>query len=128
MQALIEEFATADSPETFWGNLSALLTDEIVIAEAQAAGMDWPEFAEGRERLRTTRKVIVRTAASQGWVAGDQRRLFLANDPAKVMAAARPWIEQVERIAFERAEVESGLLAVGEPGPATGQDEVAAPA
>ena len=84
----------------FWLNLGALLTDEVVLVEAQAAGMDWPEMADGRRRLATTRRAIVELAVTRDWVGEQDRSLLEGDDPQEVLAAARPWIEREQQRQF----------------------------
>jgi hypothetical protein len=97
MDDVIAELAAVGASGEFWLNLGALLTDEVVLAEAQAAGMDWPDLADGRRRLVSTRKVIVHTAEQQGWISGQDATLLVGADPQEVLAAARPWIEREQR-------------------------------
>lgn len=93
----VEAFATVESAGAFWLTLGALLTDEVVIAEAIASGMDWPDFEEGRRRLSATRRAIVETAASNGWIGRHDVELLVHDDPQLAMAAARPWIEREQQ-------------------------------
>jgi hypothetical protein len=119
MDMVVAEYATVSSVDEFWENLAAVLTDEVVIVEAQAVGMDWPELAEGRRRLVSTRAHIVKTAWVQGWISADEARLFQGSDAPEVMAAARPWIERAEQRALERAEVSADLVPdIAAPAPA----------
>lgn len=101
MVDLVEAFASAPSVDVFWINLAAILTDEVVIVEAQAAGMDWPEFAEGRRRLVATRDALVNKAWSAGWISRGEVHVFTSQDPQAAMDAARPWFEQEQRHALE---------------------------
>jgi hypothetical protein len=107
MDLVVAEYASVSSPDDFWEKLCAVLTDEIVILEAQAVGMDWPELAEGRRRLVATRALIVRTAWTRGWLTADEARLFQGAAASEALAAARPWIERAERRALARAETAS---------------------
>lgn len=94
MDDLVADFATAGTLGEFWLNLGAVLTDEVVLVEAQQAGMDWPDLAEGRRRLGNTRRALVNRAVEHGWVTADESWVLLASDPQESMAAARPWIER----------------------------------
>jgi hypothetical protein len=94
---VIAEIATVSTAGEFWLNLGALLTDEVVIVEAQSAGMDWPEMADGRKRLVNTRRAIVDTAVQQGWIGSQDQWLLMGEDPTEVYAAARPWIEREQQ-------------------------------
>jgi len=97
MDTVVAEYATVSTVDEFWMNLAAVLTDEIVIREAQAAGMDWPELDDGRFRLVSTRALIVKLAWVRGWITADEARLFLTYPPQEALAAARPWIERIQR-------------------------------
>ena len=97
MEDVLAELTDVSTPSAFWLNLGALLTDEVVLAEAQAAGMDWPDLAEGRRRLVNTRRVIVGTAHKRGWIGDRESGLLIGPEPEEVMAAARPWIEREQR-------------------------------
>jgi hypothetical protein len=116
MDLVVAEYASVSNPDEFWEHLAAVLTDEVVILEAQAVGMDWPEFAAGRQRLIATRALIVQAARVQGWISADEARLLQAAEAREVLAAARPWIERVEQRALEQAEVGAGLVAGGASG------------
>jgi hypothetical protein len=100
MDEPVEAYATVQSSGEFWLNLGALLTDEVVIAEALASGMDWPDFVEGGRRLVVTRRVIVATATANGWVGAGEAELLANDDPHLALAAARPWIEREQQRAF----------------------------
>jgi hypothetical protein len=108
MDDVIAEVAAVSSQGEFWLNLGALLTDEVVIVEAQSAGMDWPEMADGRRRLVNTRRVIVDTAVTQGWIGPQDRGLLVGEDPNEVLAAARPWIEREQQRQLGEAEDPTG--------------------
>ncbi len=97
MDDVIAEIASVSTPGEFWLNLGALLTDEVVIVEAQSAGMDWPEMADGRKRLVNTRRAIVGTAVRHGWIGTQDQWLLMGEDPTEVLAAARPWIEREQQ-------------------------------
>ncbi len=96
----VEAFESAETPGEFWLGLSAVLTDEVVIAEAQAAGMDWPDFEIGRRRLIVTRRVMIASAAGNRWIGTAEAELLAHDDPQFALAAARPWIEREQRRAF----------------------------
>jgi hypothetical protein len=108
MEDILTEYASVPDADTFWANLAALLTDEVVIIEAQAVGMDWPEFADGRRRLSATRRVIVATAATRNWITGTEADVFGGEDAQRALEAARPWIEREQQIALEDAETGFG--------------------
>jgi hypothetical protein len=97
MDDVVAEYTSVNTPAEFWLNLGALLTDEVVIVEAQAAGMDWPDLAEGRKRLVNTRRAIVGIAVKRGWIAAQESWLLMGPDPQEVLAAARPWIEREQQ-------------------------------
>jgi hypothetical protein len=96
----VEAYTTVESSGEFWLSLGAVLTDEVVVSEALAAGMDWPDFAEGRRRLAATRRVIVATATANGWIGAGEAELLLHEDPQLALAAARPWIEREQQRDF----------------------------
>ena len=100
MDDVIEEVANVGTPAEFWLNLGTLLTDEVVIVEAQAAGMDWPDLAVGRRRLVVTRHAIVATALANLWIGTQDEALLTGADPQEVLAAARPWIEREQQRAL----------------------------
>jgi hypothetical protein len=110
MDMVVAEYATVSNPDDFWAKLAAVLTDEVVIIEAQAVGMDWPELDDGRRRLVSTRSVICRTAWTAGWISADEARLFQGAEPQEALAAARPWIERAEQRSLVRAEAGADLL------------------
>ncbi len=110
MDIVVAEYATVSSMDEFWENLAAVLNDEVVIIEAQAIGMDWPELADGLRRLVSTRAHIVKTAWVAGWLTADEARLFQGAEAREALAAARPWIERTELRALERAEASADLL------------------
>lgn len=97
MDDVVAEYTSVSTAAEFWLNLGALLTDEVVIIEAQAAGMDWPDLAEGRRRLVNTRRAIVGSALKHGWIATQESWLLMGADPQEVLAAARPWIEREQQ-------------------------------
>jgi hypothetical protein len=97
MDDVVAEYTSVTTPAEFWLNLGALLTDEVVIVEAQAAGMDWPDLADGRRRLVNTRRAIISAALKSGWIAIQESRLLMGPDPQEVLAAARPWIEREQQ-------------------------------
>jgi hypothetical protein len=97
MDDVVADFADAGTPSRFWLNLGSVLTDEVVLVEAQAAGMDWPDLAEGRRRLVNTRRTLVATAAGQGWIGPTEAALLVGPDPQDALAAARPWIEREQQ-------------------------------
>jgi len=97
MDTVVAEYATVLNVDEFWTNLAAVLTDEIVIREAQAAGMAWPELDDGRLRLVSTRALIVKVAWVRGWITADEARLFATYPPQEALAAARPWVERIQR-------------------------------
>jgi hypothetical protein len=107
MDMVVAEYATVSNPDEFWENLAAVLTDEVVIMEAQAVGMDWPDLAEGRRRLVATRSLLVKTAWVNGWLSPDEARLFQESQAPVALEAARPWIERAEQRSLEQAEVEA---------------------
>ena len=94
MDTVVAEYASVTNVDEFWTNLAAVLRDEVVIREAQAAGMRWPELDDGRLRLVSTRVLIVKTAWVRGWISPDEARLFATAEPSEALAAARPWIER----------------------------------
>jgi hypothetical protein len=96
VQGLVQPASAID----FWEHLSAVLTDEVVLAEAQAVGMDWPEIADGRAKLVETRGLLIRLAVTEGWLMRGAARIMLDPDPQEALAAARPWIEDAQRQAF----------------------------
>jgi hypothetical protein len=96
----VEAFANAETPGEFWLSLGAVLTDEVVIAEAQAAGMDWPDLDVGRQRLILARRVMIASAAGNDWIRTADAELLAHDDPQFALAAARPWIEREQRRAF----------------------------
>jgi len=104
MDMVVAEYATVSSVDEFWSNLAAVLTDEVIIIEAQAVGMDWPELAEGLRRLVSTRAHIVKSARVSGWLTADEARLFQGAEATEALAAARPWIERAELRSLARAE------------------------
>jgi hypothetical protein len=108
MDDVIAEIANVSTPGEFWLNLGALLTDECVIAEAQSAGMDWPEMADGRKRLVSTRRAIIGTAVKRGWIGTQEQWLLMGQDPTEVYAAARPWIEREQQRQLGDAESPEG--------------------
>ena len=110
MDMVVAEYAPVSSVDEFWENLAAVLTDEVVIIEAQAVGMDWPELAEGRRRLVSTRAHIVKTAWVQGWLTADEARLFQGAEATEALAAARPWVERAELRSLEAAGAGADLL------------------
>lgn len=93
MDEVIEDFATATDEDSFWTNLERVLTDEVVIAEAQAAGMDWPEFETGRARLRATVRQLTEQGIDAGWITVEDQSLIAGDDPAKGLEAVRPHAE-----------------------------------
>jgi len=101
MDTVVAEYATVLTIDQFWTNLAAVLTDEVIIREAQAAGMDWPELDEGRLRLVSTRALIVKSAWVRRWISSDEARLFATADASEALSAARPWIERVQRRELE---------------------------
>jgi hypothetical protein len=40
----IAAYTSVETADEFWLRLGAVLTDEVVIVEAVASGMDWPDF------------------------------------------------------------------------------------
>jgi hypothetical protein len=108
MDDIVAEYTIIGTPAEFWLNLGALLTDEVVIVEAQAAGMDWPDLAEGRKRLINTRRVIIGTAQKQGWIGTQESWLLMGADPQEVLAAARPWIEREQQRQLGETETPEG--------------------
>lgn len=108
MDEIVAEYASVGTREAFWLNLGAVLTDEVVIVEAQLAGMDWPDLAEGRQRLVNTRRVIVGSAVKNGWIGTQESRLLLGADPQEVFAAARPWIEREQQRQLGAADAGAG--------------------
>lgn len=92
----VEAYASVANPGEFWLSLGAVLTDEVVIAEALAAGMDWPDFDTARRRLMATRRVIVATASANGWI-GLEAEVLADDDPRLALAAARPWVEREQQ-------------------------------
>jgi hypothetical protein len=108
MDDVIAEVASVSTPSEFWLNLGALLTDEVVLVEAQAAGMDWPELADGRRRLANTRRLIVDTAVANGWIGSEEEVLLTGPDPQEALAAARPWIEREQQRALGETESPEG--------------------
>jgi hypothetical protein len=104
MDIVVAEYATVSNVDEFWENLAAVLTDEVVILEAQAVGMDWPELADGRRRLVSTRAHLVKLARVAGWLTADEARLFLGAEAQEALAAARPWVERAELRSLARAE------------------------
>ena len=97
MEDVVAEYSRVGTRSDFWLNLGALLTDEVVIVEAQAAGMDWPDLADGRRRLVNTRRSIIGVALRRGWIGTQESWLLMGADPQEVLAAARPWIEREQR-------------------------------
>jgi hypothetical protein len=93
----VEAYASVANPGEFWISLGAMLTDEVVIAEALASGMDWPDFDTGRRRLLATRRLIVATASANGWI-GAEAEVLVDDDPHHALAAARPWIEREQQL------------------------------
>jgi hypothetical protein len=91
---VVAEYSAVSSVDEFWGHLAAVLTDEVVIIEAQTVGMDWPELAEGLRRLVSTRAHLVKTAWVRGWLTADEARLFQRAEAREALAAAAPWIER----------------------------------
>ncbi len=110
MDMVVAEYATVSNVDEFWENLAAVLTDEVVIIEARAVGMDWPELTEGRRRLVSTRAHIVKTAWVQGWLTVDEARLFQTAEATEALAAARPWVERAGLRSLEAAEAGADLL------------------
>jgi hypothetical protein len=108
MDDVIAEVASVSTPGEFWLNLGALLTDEVVLVEAQAAGMDWPELADGRRRLVNTRRVIVGAAVDHAWISAAEQVLLTGADPQEVLAAARPWIEREQQRSLGETELPEG--------------------
>ena len=108
MEDILADHASIPNRDAFWENLAALLTDEVVIIEAQAVGMDWPEFAEGRRRLVATRRLITSRAVMNGWITPAEASLFGGDDAQQAFEAARPWIEREQQTAFEAAELAQG--------------------
>jgi hypothetical protein len=108
MDDVIPEVASVSTPGEFWLNLGALLTDEVVLVEAQAAGMDWPELADGRRRLANTRRLIVDTAVANGWIGSEEEVLLTGPDPQEALAAARPWIEREQQRSLGETESPEG--------------------
>jgi len=104
MEDILADYVSVATLDAFWENLAALLTDEVVIIEAQAVGMDWPEFADGRRRLQATRRAIASTAAKKGWITAAEANLFGGDDARRALEAARPWIEREQQTALEAAE------------------------
>jgi hypothetical protein len=111
MKDVLADFTTLADLDEFWENLAALLTDEVVILEAQAVGMDWPELGVGRRRLRATRRAISTTATMNGWITRAEASLFGGEDARGALEAARPWIEREQRTAFDA--VAAGLPSTG---------------
>jgi hypothetical protein len=97
MDDIVAEYSSVSTRSEFWLNLGALLTDEVVIVEAQAAGMDWSDLAEGRKRLVNTRRRIVAIALKQEWIGPQESWLLLGDEPQEVLAAARPWVEREQQ-------------------------------
>ncbi len=97
MDDVVGEYSSVRTPSEFWLNLGALLTDEVVIVEAQAAGMDWPDLADGRRRLVNTRRTIIGVALRHDWIGTQESWLLMGADPQEVLAAARPWIEREQQ-------------------------------
>jgi hypothetical protein len=97
MDDVVAAFADVRSAGAFWLALGALLTDEVVLDEAQTAGMDWPDLEDGRRRLVNTRRTIVATAVERGWISGREEDLLGGPDAHEALAAARPWIEREQR-------------------------------
>lgn len=94
MDEVIADFATATDEDSFWANLERVLTDEVVIAEAQAAGMDWPEFESGRARLHATVRHLAGQGLDAGWITLDERDVLTGEDPQAALAAVRPHAER----------------------------------
>ncbi len=115
MDLVVAEYAAVSDVDGFWENLAAVLTDEVVIQEAQAVGMDWPEMAQGLSRLVATRAHLVKTAYAAGWLTPDEAILFQGSDAAEALAAARPWIERAEQRALIRAEQDANLVPAAQP-------------
>jgi hypothetical protein len=113
MDLVVAEYAAVSDVDGFWENLAAVLTDEVVIAEAQAVGMDWPEMKQGLKRLVATRAHLVKTAYASGWLTADEAMLFQGASAPDALAAARPWIERAEQRALVRAEERAHLLPAG---------------
>jgi hypothetical protein len=110
MDMVVAEYATVSNVDEFWENLASVLTDEVVIIEAQAVGMDWPELEDGLRRLVSTRAHIVKTAWVAGWLTADEARLFQGAEATEALAAARPWIERAELRSLEAAEASAELV------------------
>jgi len=108
MDDVIAEVASVSTPGEFWLNLGALLTDEVVLVEAQGAGMDWPELADGRRRLVNTRRLIVDTAVANSWIGSAEEVLLTGPDPHEALAAARPWIEREQQRSLGETESPEG--------------------
>jgi hypothetical protein len=108
MDDVIAEVASVSTPGEFWLNLGALLTDEVVLVEAQAAGMDWPELADGRRRLVNTRRMIIDSAVANDWISAAEEILLTGADPQEVLAAARPWIEREQQRVLGETESPEG--------------------
>lgn len=106
---LVEAFATVTSAAEFWANVAAVLTDEVVILEAQAVGMDWPELEDGRRRLLATRHAVVQTAQGRRWITPAEAHDLTADDAHRALAAARPRIEREQ----ERSLGETRALRAG---------------
>jgi hypothetical protein len=100
MAQVVPGLVQPTSAIAFWEHLSAVLTDEVVLAEAQAVGMDWPEIADGRAKLVETRRLLVHHAVARGWLMREAARVMLDPSPQEALAAARPWIEDAQRRAF----------------------------
>jgi hypothetical protein len=100
MDEPIEAYTSVETADEFWLSLGAVLTDEVVIVEAVASGMDWPDFEAGRRRLAATRRRIVGAAVSSGWIGSPEAELLAHEDPNLALAAARPWIEREQERAF----------------------------
>jgi hypothetical protein len=88
MDDVVADDTSVTTPSASWLNLGALVTDEVAIIEAQAAGMDWPDLAEGRTRLVNTRRAIVGVALKQGWIATQESWLLLG--PIRRRCSRRP--------------------------------------
>jgi hypothetical protein len=110
MDLVVAEYAVVSDIDGFWENLAAVLTDEVVISEAQAVGMDWPEMEQGLARLVATRAHLVKIAYAAGWLTPDEAILFQGANPQDALSAARPWIERAEQRALLRAEQSAHLL------------------